>query len=93
MNEKDRYGNRPLYVVLTSFLREHDIQWVTVTRGRTGSNKQGETNWVKFCPMTSNAPIILDCIDESAKIEGILPEIDKMVQGRVCVLISGDIWN
>lgn len=93
MNEKDRYENRPLYVALTSLLKKHGLLWVTVRRGREGYGKRREIKIRSLSVFRRNDPLILECIDETAEIERILPLVNHMAKGKLWIVEDGDLWN
>ncbi|MDA8228638.1 MAG: DUF190 domain-containing protein [Desulfitobacterium hafniense] len=79
VGEKERYENKPLYQHLIYWLKEKGISGVTVLRGIEGYGQDKVLHTYRILEMSSDLPMVLEIVDSSDRIEGILPEICEMV--------------
>lgn len=75
LGESERYQNRSLYQYLVHWLKEQGIGGVTVNRGIEGYGQDKVLHTARFLELSSDLPIVLEIVDEPAKIDAIIPEI------------------
>lgn len=75
VGENERYENKPLYQYLVHWLKEQGIGGVTVNRGIEGYGQDKVLHTARFLELSSDLPVVLEIVDESTKIEAIIPKI------------------
>ena len=86
IGERDRYNGEPLYWAITQLLRERHLAGATVTRGIMSFGASSHIHAAKFVDFSLDMPIVVECVDTEEKIDGVLPELDKMVTGGLITL-------
>ena len=86
LGERDRYQGKPLYEAIVLLLRERGFAGATVTRAIMGFGATAKLHTDKVLRLSVDLPIIVECVDSEEKIEGILPELDKMIGGGLITL-------
>lgn len=79
IGESERYKNKPLYQHLVHWLKEKGIGGVTVSRGIEGYGQDKVLHSARFLELSSDLPIVLEVVDEVAKIDAVIPEICELV--------------
>lgn len=93
LNERAQYKHQTLYVALTQLLMKREISGVTVRRGILGYGAKGIIHNRKLSPLTSNLPMVLECIDAPERIEEVFLEVTTMVKEGTCIIMDGMIWR
>lgn len=83
----DEVRGKKLYIKLLDFLRNAGILGATVWTGVDGFGKRGRSS-TKLEGITVNMPILIRVIDESSKLEPILPQIKRMVGDNGIITIQ-----
>jgi PII-like signaling protein len=78
-------GKRTHHVIL-DLLKKSQITGATVWTGIGGYGKHG-TSDLHIEGITVNMPLIIEIVDDKSKIESVLPEIKKIVDGNGLVTI------
>jgi PII-like signaling protein len=91
VNEKDRWGEKPLYEALVEALRANDIAGVTVLAGIMGYGPSRRIFQEKMLELSPNRPMVLTVIDTEEKLRGFLPLLDKMVKDCLVVMSEVDV--
>lgn len=76
--KNDEVGGKRLYMKLLDFLKDAGILGATVWTGVDGFGKRGRSS-TRLEGITVNMPVLIEVIDERAKLEPILPQIKRMV--------------
>lgn len=79
------YGKRT-HLVILDLLKKSRISGATVWTGIGGYGKHGKSD-LHIEGITVNMPLIMEIVDDMSKIEAILPEIKKIVNGNGLVTI------
>jgi len=79
IDERDRRGVQPLYTAIVEYLRSKGIAGATVFRGIEGYGSHHEIHVAKPFSWVPNVPVLVEVVDEAAKIETILPGLRDLV--------------
>jgi CBS domain-containing protein/PII-like signaling protein len=91
IGESDQWHGRPLYVAIVQLLREQGCAGATVTRAIAGYgagarlHEQNEWSW------SSDAPLIVQVIDQPARLQRLIPSLQEMMQGGLMTLHEVDV--
>ena len=80
------HKGKPLYEALTNFFRERDLAGVTVSRAITGYGAHSRIHTDKILRLSLDLPIIVEVIDAEEKINGVLADLDGMIDGGLITL-------
>jgi PII-like signaling protein len=86
IGESDRYHGKPLYQQIVELLRARHYAGATVQRGIMGFGPSSKLHTDRFLELSSDLPIVIECIETEEKIEAILPELDGMLGGGLITL-------
>jgi hypothetical protein len=86
----DELGGKRLERLIMEFLISAGVSGATVWTGVDGFGKRGKST-LKLEGVTVNMPIIIEVIDEQAKLEPLLPELKRIVGDNGLVSIQ-DIY-
>ena len=74
------------YVAIVERLMERHVAGATVFRGVLGFGAHARLHEAKAFHLSSDLPIVIECIDTEAQIEAILPELDEMIGSGLITL-------
>ena len=91
IGESDRcetgpHEGRPLYEALLLFLREHEFAGATVLRGVAGFGANARIHTDRVLRLSLDLPMIVEVVEDAARIEAILPDLDEMIGGGLVTL-------
>ena len=86
IGESDKWHGKPLYEAIVSLLRKEGFSGVTVLRGVAGYGGSSVYHTDKILRLSQDLPIVLEIIESTERIEGILPRLDEMVEGGLITL-------
>lgn len=86
IGEDDRWQGRPLYMAIVELLRAWHFAGATVFRGVLGFGAHAKLHEPKLFRLSSDLPIVVECIETETNIEAILPELDAMIGGGLVTL-------
>jgi hypothetical protein len=86
IGSNDRSGDRPLYEAIIELLREQHFAGATVFRGVLGFGASARVHQASAFRLSSDAPIVIECVETDEKIEAILPVLDTMLGGGLITL-------
>ena len=81
IGESDKHEGRPLYQVIVEMLREKGFAGATVLRGMMGFGPNARLHSDHVLRLSSDLPIVIECVDTEEKIREIIPGIDDMMGG------------
>jgi PII-like signaling protein len=86
IGDSDRHRHKPLYEAIVEAARERHLAGATVLRGYLGYGARSRIHSAKILRLSEDLPVVVEIIDESAKIEAFLPVLDEMMaEGMVTV--------
>jgi hypothetical protein len=74
----DKYNGETLVDVLLKLFREKKVSGATVFRGVHGYGARGIAT-MKVLGLSLDLPVLIETVDESSKLEPLLPEIKRIV--------------
>lgn len=86
IRKNDTTDGKRTHLVILDQLKKSKISGATVWTGIGGYGKHGKSD-LHIEGIAVNMPLIIDIIDDVSKIEAILPEIKKIVDGNGLVTI------
>ena len=84
INEADEWRRRPLHLEVLQMLHRRGISGGTVLRGVAGFTGAG-VETASLVDAGGKLPLVIEFIDEGAKIDAVLPELKQMVGTRLIV--------
>jgi PII-like signaling protein len=79
IGESDTWQGRPLYEVIVKKARKLHMAGATVTRGIMGFGADSRIHTAKVLRLSEDLPVIIEIVDEPAKIEAFIPFLDEVV--------------
>jgi uncharacterized protein len=86
IGERDRFHGKPLYEAIVMLLRERHYAGATVFRAIMGFGATARLHTDKVLRLSVDLPLVIECVDTEDKINGILPELDRMIGGGLITL-------
>jgi PII-like signaling protein len=79
IGESDHWEGRPLYEAIVHRAREAGLAGATVIRGLEGFGAHSRLHTTRILRLSEDLPVVVEIVDEAAKIEAFLPTLDEMV--------------
>jgi PII-like signaling protein len=79
IGESDQWEGRPLYEAIVQRAREAGLAGATVIRGLEGFGAHSRLHTTRILRLSEDLPVVVEIVDEAAKIEAFLPTLDEMV--------------
>ena len=86
IGESDRWEHKPLYEAIVLKARELGLAGATVLRGPMGFGANSRLHTAKILRLSEDLPLIIEIVDEEAKIDAFLPVLDTMMGGGLVTL-------
>ena len=86
IGESDTWHGKPLYEAIVHLLRERGIAGATVIRGMEGFGAKHHLHTSRILSLTADLPVLIEVVDEEARLRAVLPEIDAMVADGLITL-------
>lgn len=86
IGERDRFEGRPLYQAIVELLRERHSAGATVTRGIMGFGATARLHSAGLLDLSTDLPIVIECVETEERIDAVLPDIDRMLGGGLITL-------
>ena len=80
IGEADKFAGKPLYEAIVKLARQRGMAGATVIRGLMGFGADSRMHTAKILRLSEDLPVIIEIVDESEKIEALLPELDQMIK-------------
>lgn len=84
--ERDRFEGKPLYEAIVLKAREIHLAGATVLRGPMGFGHSSRLHTSKILRLSDDLPLVIEIVDDEAKIEGFLPVLDGMMGSGLVTL-------
>lgn len=79
IGESDRWEGATLYEAIVQRAREKGLAGATVLRGVEGFGAHNLIHTARIRRLSEDLPMVIEIVDEKAKIEAFLPELDGMI--------------
>ncbi len=86
IKKNDEINGKRLEKALLEFLKKAKVSGATVWLGVDGFGKSGKST-LHLEGLTINQPMMIDIVEESSKIEPLLPELKRMVNDHGLITI------
>ncbi len=86
IGESDKFAGRPLYEVIVEEARKRKIAGATVLRGVLGFGANSRVHTAKILRLSEDLPVVIEIVDESAKIADLMTQLDHMIQEGLVTL-------
>ena len=86
IGERDRAEGRPLYQAIVELLRSRHCAGATVTRGIMGFGATARVHSAGLLDLSTDLPIVVECVETAERIDEVLPDIDRMLGGGLITL-------
>jgi PII-like signaling protein len=79
VNERDTWHGGPLYSAIVDMLKREQVAGASVFRGVEGFGAHREIHLAKIWSVSVQLPVLIEVVDEPAKIEALLPQLEAMI--------------
>ena len=79
VDEDDRYDGRPLYMAIVDALKSAGFTGATVLKGIEGYGIHKSVHTARTYDASTNLPILIEVVEEEAKVLAFLPTLREMV--------------
>jgi PII-like signaling protein len=79
IGESDRWHGRPLAEAIVRTAREAGLAGATVLRGVEGFGANSRIHTTKILRLSEDLPVVIEIVDQTERIQAILPTLDAMV--------------
>lgn len=86
IGESDRWEHRPLFEAIVLKARECRLAGATVLRGPMGFGAASRIHTAKILRLSTDLPIVIEIVDSEEKVDGFLPELERMIGGGLVTL-------
>lgn len=86
IGDNDRYGHQPLYEAIVLKARELHLAGATVLKSPMGFGHNSRLHTAKILQLSTDLPMVIEIVDDSAKIQAFLPVLDEMMDGGLVTL-------
>lgn len=86
VEEQDKYQGHPLYQCIVELLRKKHFAGATAYRAVEGFGASSRLHVERTMALTTDVPVVIECVDSDEKIQAVLPELDAMIGGGVITL-------
>jgi uncharacterized protein len=86
IGESDKWHGRPLYEVLVEYFRKEGLSGATVLRGVGGYGSTSRIHSDKVLRLSQDLPIVVEVVEDTERVERILPSLDEMIGGGLVTL-------
>lgn len=86
IGEHDRWEWRPLYLALIELFRSKGLAGATVLKGAAGFGPASVLHTAGILKFSVDLPIVIEVVDSGARLESLLPEVDRMMKGGLITM-------
>jgi len=79
IGENDKHGHKAMYMALLELFRKEGFAGATVLRGIAGFGAKSVIHSADLLRLSSDLPIVVEVVEDRAKIDAILPTLDAML--------------
>lgn len=93
LDESDRDGHKPLYEAIVLKARELGLAGATVFRSPMGYGATSVLKTTKILNLSTDLPMVIDIVDESEKLETLLPFLRENLKGGLVVRLAAEVLH
>ncbi|MGH9791208.1 MAG: DUF190 domain-containing protein [Candidatus Acidiferrales bacterium] len=86
IGESDKWHGRSLYQAILELFRKEGFSGATVLRGVGGYGSTSIYHTDKILRLSQDLPIVIEVVENSERIEAMLPHLDEMIGGGLVTL-------
>lgn len=86
IGESDKWHGKALYSALVELFREEGLSGATVLRGVAGYGSTSRYHTDKLLRLSQDLPIVVEVVEDSERVEHLLPKLDEMIGGGLITL-------
>lgn len=86
VGESDRWHGKALHTAIVEEARRRGLAGATVVRGVEGFGASSRIHTARLVDITPDLPMVVEIVDEEAKIEDFLPAVHDMVHEGLVTL-------
>jgi len=86
VGERDKFRGRPLHEAILTMLRKQHYAGATVFRAMMGFGASSRVHSDRIEILSTDLPVIIECVETPERIQAILPELDEMIGGGLITL-------
>ena len=86
IGEQDQWEWRPLYMALIGLFRSRGLAGATVLRGVAGFGPDSILHTAGILKLSADLPVVIEVVDSEARLESLLPEVDRMMKGGLITM-------
>ena len=86
IGESDKWHGKALYSALIELFRLEGLSGATVLRGVAGYGSTSRYHTDKLLRLSQDLPIVVEVVEDSERIERLLPKLDEMIGGGLITL-------
>lgn len=86
IGESDKRRGRPLYELIVEEARRFGLAGATVLRATLGYGAHSRIHTAKVLRLSEDLPMVIEIVDESAKIEAFLPVLEQLMDEGLVTL-------
>jgi PII-like signaling protein len=86
LGERDRWHGQPLWEAILELLRRRHAAGATVTRAIAGFGATARMHTDRILQLSTDLPLVVECVDTEERIDELLPELDRMIGGGLITL-------
>jgi PII-like signaling protein len=86
IGESDKWHGKALYEALVELFRREGLSGATVLRGVGGYGSTSRYHTDKILRLSQDLPIVVEVVEDSDRVERILPRLDEMIGGGLITL-------
>jgi uncharacterized protein len=86
LGEGDRWEGRPLFEAIVLLARERGLAGATVLRSPLGYGAASRLHTASILRLSEDLPMVVEVVDDEAKIRAFLPELERMMDGGLVTL-------
>jgi uncharacterized protein len=91
LREDERHGHQPLYEAIVTKARELHLAGATVLRGPMGYGRSSRLHTTKVLRLSQDLPVVVEIVDDPAKIDAFLPVLDGMMTSGLVTLERAEV--
>ncbi len=93
IGERDKFKHIPLYESLVELFRKEGFAGATVLRGVAGFGAHSMYHTDRLLRLSTDLPMVIEVVDERARVEAILPAVEEMMDGGMITLEKVQVWR
>ncbi|MGC9313404.1 MAG: DUF190 domain-containing protein [Sediminispirochaetaceae bacterium] len=84
LGESDRTGSLPVYERIVQEAKKTGLAGATVFKGILGFGRSSRIHAAKILRLSEDLPLVIEIVDEAAKIKAFLPFLDSLFESAEC---------